>query len=192
MGTERRSKTKEALHQHIALVYGAPGEFITKERFLHQTWEALSSLIRHNKHLPLVSATVRDYPYFIAWSYVLMTILHGSYSCEVKLTTFLKDAIDLLGEDLVEKEIELCNYARSAISPFFPGLFDLWQDIQSVHQSEYFDARVLPPTAYHSYVLYVLNNTAAIGRRTSPEEIYGTLSIMHAKMTRITSVVHSR
>jgi hypothetical protein len=181
---------KTALYNYIERLYEHPSETIEKERFFKQTWEALYHLIQHNRYHPLVIAVVKEYPYFIVWSYTLLTILHGSYGHAPRLTTVLKDAVDLLGEDLIEKELRFCEYVRKVQSPFFPGLFDTWLDIQRIHQDEYFNTIVLPPTAYHSYVLYTLNNTAAIGKRTSPEAIYGTLSVMHAKMTKVISVAH--
>lgn len=183
--------SKETLYHHINLVYGLPGEPILKEEFLHRTWESACSLVRHNRTHKLIQNAVGEYSDLCARVYVLLTILHGAYSHEPNIVTILKDLVGLLDKDLVEEEMQVCAYAEKASVPYFPGLLGTWENIQHVYREKYFPLSVLPRTPHLAYVLYTLNRAEAIGRPTRPEEVFGTLSVMHAKMGEIHSIVQA-
>lgn len=184
-------KTKEEINKYIEQIYGYPNDIIRKDMFLNKTWDTICSLVQNSRHHPLVQETVREYRNFCPRVFVLLTILHGSFSHEPRMVTILKDLVGLLGDDLTEREMQYCEYAKSLVSPYFPGLLNTWENIQHVYREKYFNLDVLPPTPHHAYVMYTLHNEVAIGRKTSPEEIFGTLSVMHAQMSEIHSIVQN-
>lgn len=191
-GAQPQQSSKEALYHYIDLVYGHYREPILKEVFLQRTWEIICSLTRHNREHPLIQESVREYRDLCARAYVLLTVLYGAFSHEPSTTSILKDFVRLLGKDLIEEEMKFCAYAEKATAPYFPGLLETWQDIQHVYQKKYFSLSVLPRTPHLAYVLYTLNNAKAIGKTTSPEEIFGTLSVMHARMNEVLSIAHGQ
>ena len=63
----------------------------------------------------------------------------------------------MLGEDLDEEELRICEYAEGKVHTFFPELRFVWRNIREIYGAKEFDLSLLPPTPYYAYSLLVLN-----------------------------------
>jgi len=177
------------LKQELTQIYGFRGEIISREDFLHHAWNGICSFTQGHRNSPLIQEAVREHRDFCARAYVLLTIQYGAFTGEADIVAVLKDLIGLLGKDLIEEEMRICEYASQAKFPYYPGLIEAWEDIQYVYREKYFDLSVLPPTPHLAYTLFTLNMRESIGKKMSPEEMFGKLSVLDGRTKEIHSLV---
>lgn len=190
MDSSNQVALKGALKDKLLRVYGYGGESLSKEDFLRDSWGAIASFVKYNRTDPLIASAVRQHPDLIPRTYTLLTILYGAYGHEPNIRGILKDFIDMLNKDLVEEELQICEYARQKTEwSFFPGLQKTWGAIREVYGAEPFDLNLLPPTPYHAYAMLVLNRPESIKRNTDTEEMFGKLSTLHNQMMTVVALV---
>lgn len=182
--TQNATRLAQAALMHNIAVY-EDGKYIARTDFLKTVWEALGSFVHYNKTNALIRHAVKAYPRsLIPHAYAILTIQFGAYTYEPKRAAILKDFVQMLDQDLVEKELSVCAYAASRNGSFFPGLHNFMEDIRGIYGGEHFPTEVLPPNPYHAYALFVLNHPKLLETKLSPEALFGHLAVMHSKMTK--------
>jgi hypothetical protein len=186
---------QETLLSWIDTVYYLRGgEHLTKETFLHGTWQVLSSLVRHNKANPFIQEAVRRHPDLIPRGFAILSVTYGAYASEPKVRSILRDFVRMLECDLLEKEVNACVYAYARAKEggaFFPELHGVLEKIRAIYSAEHFRLDALPPTMHQAYALYVLNNQDKLGKGMSQEELFGHLSVSDSKMRKSIELVKS-
>jgi len=178
---------KEELKEWVRFMHGTGvNDVLSKSDFLRDSFEALASLVHHNKHNSLIQDAVRQYPDLIPRGFTILSVLHGVYTTEPTKKAVMRDFVNLLDEDLIEKELMVCTYARSnKTGAFFPQLVHVLDTIRDIYDAEYFSLQVLPPTSHQAYVLYVLNCADLLCKKVSKEEIFGNLAVCHARLNKV-------
>lgn len=191
MGDSNASNTKTLLKEHLRQFYGFRGGLIERKDFLHTAWAEISSLIQRERNTALVHEAVKEYTDLIPRAYVLLTLQYGAFAGEPDIIGILKDLVELLDRDLTEEEMRICEYARQVKFPYFHGLIETWEGIQHVYRAKYFDLKALPPSPHIAYALLTLNDAECIGKKMSPEEMFGKLSVFNEKMHEIHDTVRA-
>jgi len=180
---------KNELKDWVRTVFGhEPNKVLSKEDFLRDSFRAIATLVHHNRHNPLIQEAVRQYPDLIPRGFTILSVLFGSFTTEPTKHAIARDFVNLLGDDLIDKELAVCTYAKEAkASAYFPQLVQALNTIRDIYDAEYFSLLVLPPTSHQAYVLYVLNCQNLLQKKVSKEEVFGNLAICHAKFQKAVS-----
>lgn len=193
---DNNAHKKELLDQILLLFAHCANEdrILSREDFLPRSWHHITSFISNTRANPLVRDTVKTYRDFSVRAYTLLTVQYGLFNYEPDIVQILKEAIGLLGKDLIEEELHVwdCVNSHSRLTGcFFPELSATLKQIEDVYSAKYLDRRVLPPTAYLAYAFFTLNNKEFIGKDISQEEMFGKLAILDGKMSEIHTIVES-
>lgn len=182
---------KAGLRNQLFLIYGATGgETMTKAKFLHELWNAIASLVQHNKDNSLIWSAVRKLERgdLIPRAFLILSVQYGACSSEPFKIEVLKDFIDMLDKDLEEELLNVCIYAEGKKRSFFPELHQAWKNIQEVYGAAEFSCSVLPPTPYYAYSLLALNSPNDILHKTRHAKLFGELSVLQYNMQEISKL----
>jgi hypothetical protein len=189
MGTDDISTGQKSLENWLMKVYGVGrlyDEPLTRQEFLHASWNAFADLVHWNKQNPLIKESVKQYPDLVPRCFAILSVLYGTYTYEPRKSALLRDFIALLGSDLTEEQLEVIEYTQQGTpGSFFPELGKLLAQIHEVYSAEHFNLSVLPPTPYQAYAFFVLNHPDLIGKVMSPEELFGYLSAGDSQMQKL-------
>lgn len=169
---------RAVLMDRLLFQYGEPrGPQMIKATFLHNLWRALSTFILNNKSNSLMQDAVHklqhdDLPHR---AFLILSILYGSYDGERDEMSPLKDFILMLGEDLDEEELRICEYADGKVHTFFPELRFVWRNIREIYGTEGFDLETLPSTPHQAYSLLVLNRPEIAFSPAHLDAVFGIL-----------------
>ena len=152
----------------------------------------MASLVRYNKENPLVLAAVRRYPDLIPRAFVILSVLYGLYSSPPSKLGVVKDFAGMLDKDLDENEARVRAYAKIRRGgTFFSKLSKVWEMIRAIYSSEHYIPGALPPTPYHAYALYVLNNSELLEQNISTEELFSRMVVHHSGMKKIAEIART-
>jgi hypothetical protein len=187
MTPEHIAAERAVLKSWINAVHGTKSdEVLTRQNFLHGSWDGIANLVRWNKQNPLIQESVQQYPDLIPAGFTILTMLYGVYTYEPTKRSVLEDFVALLGKEPIEEELKVAAYAKThSVGSFFPELSGLMPLIREVYAAEHFDLAVLPPTPYQAYALFVLNHGELLGKKISAEELFGHLSVHDSMMKKI-------
>lgn len=163
-------------------------EPMLNEDFLKVSWQTLADFVRWNKENPLVRHAVKMYPDLIPRAYFLLTLKYNAFGYVPTKYALTKDFIGMLGDDLIETELELMEYAKTK-KEIFPGLSRIMPVIREVYDAEHFRLDVLPPTPHQAYAVFVLNHSEKILKGVSPEELFGILAVIDSRLQKLFSVI---
>lgn len=186
---------EESLNGWISLVYGkCHGEndvpFISRKLFIERTFDAMSLLVHYNKANPLIYKAVEKCPYLTLKLFTILTVLYGAYTCGPSKISLLEEFVSLLEDDLIEKEIQFTEYARNTHVPgFFPELSQTYEIIAEIYSSKRYPRSMIPPTVYHAYTTYVLQNFDLIEKNLSADEVFKKLTMIEGKWQEVTSYI---
>lgn len=195
MSNANVSSDKQQLVDWITVQCGElRSKAITKEKFLHDLWSSICATTQWNKENPLIQNAVFDQEVagLIPRSFVILSILYGSYSGEPNRLSMLKDFIDLLERDFDEEELVACSYAKNKTDVFFPELHLVWENIRKVYGSPDFNLEVLPQTPYHAYSLFVLNCPNEISGKTGLIRLSNEICHLHSLMKEMRRLVRAQ
>jgi hypothetical protein len=187
MNADQIFTQKKALMSNV-FVYerGIP---ILPEEFLHCTWEVLSNFVHFNKRDPLIQKAVRAYPDLIPRAYFIVTTLFGAFSLAPSERDILKEFVEMLDDDLDEKELRTWEYTKDKKNGFFPRLFPVMPLLREIYGAKHYSQDVLPHTVYQAYAMFVLNHGDKIERGVSQEELFGILAVCDSQFKQIFRLV---
>ena len=157
---------------------------------MHDLWRALSSFTLNNKANSLVQDAVYklDHGDLIPRTFLILSILYGSYGYEPDEVSILKDLVRMLGDDLDEEELRVLEYAGTKTHTFFPELRFVWKTIREVYGTKEFDLALLPPTPYHAYSLFVLNRPEIAFSPAPLDAVFGVLTGLNHHMQKVVTL----
>jgi hypothetical protein len=169
--------------------YGAP---FSRKNFLRHSWDVLGRFVHLNKRNGLIHEVVRvkECRDLIPRAYFILTAFFGACTYAPTPRAFLREFVGMLDADLVEKELQVCEYARNK-NGFFPGLLWAMQNIRNVHGGVHFSLEILPPTPHHSFAFFVLNHSEKINQQFSLEELFGILAVHDSQFKQIVALINS-
>lgn len=188
MNTANIAPLKAILEDKLFMHYGTlRGEPMNKADFLHDLWSALGSFVHHNKQNSLIQNAVYKLEHgdLIPRTFLILSVLYGSYGHEPDRVGILKDFINMLDKDLDEEELRICEYAQGKSDAFFPELSRVWIHIREIYGAAEFDLAVLPPTPYYAYSLLVLNRRQFVLGNINLATMFGALSILYHQMQNV-------
>lgn len=181
----------KAVLKHKLLVQhgGLCAEPLTKASFPHELWGALASFIQQNRSNSLIQSAIINLRHggLIPRSFLILSVLYGSYSYQPSKARILKDLVNMLDEDLEEKELRVCEYAEGKVNTFFPELGVVWKNIREVYGAAEFSLDVLPHTPYHAYSLFVLNRPRSLDGNVRHAALFEDLSVLHHQMQTVSN-----
>lgn len=135
------------------------GEQMSKASFLPDLWRSLSSFTINNCSNPLIQEEARKLEYgdLVHRSFLILSLLYGSYDYKPYKASILKEFVKMLGDDLDKKERRTLKYAEGKSHGFFLELRFVWRTIREIYSLENACLKLLPPTPYQAYSLLVIH-----------------------------------
>ena len=170
----------------INLWGGLRTDSIPKHLFLHELWNAICPTTQWNRQNPLIENAVLDQERtgLIPRSFMILSVLYGSYHGQPNKASIMKDFIGLLERDFDQEELLVCEYADSKVDTYFIELYEVWVKIRELYGSPVFNLAVLPPTPYYAYALLVLNRPSEVRSDISLIELSNELCELHSLMVQ--------
>jgi hypothetical protein len=187
MTPEHIAREHDALKSWINMVHGPKSdEALTRQAFLRESWDGIASLVHWNKQHPLVQESVRQHPDLIPRGFAILTMLYGVYTYEPTKRAVLNDFVTLLGNEPIEEELKVMEYAKTQrMGSFFNELSKIMLFIGKIYRAPHFELALLPPTPHQAYALFVLNHGDLLHKNISAEELFGHLSVNYSMMKKI-------
>lgn len=131
------------------------------DEYLSIVWDLFNSFFRHHRENALVAETHRECQFFICRIFTIATVFHSAFGYAPSRRDLLVTAINLLGEDLTEKELELFAYVDSVITSgrgmYAPGAVAFYIRLVGLYRERDFPHDHAPPSPWHAFPLLALN-----------------------------------
>lgn len=131
------------------------------DEYLSIVWDLFNSFFRHHRENALVAETHRECQFFICRTFTIATVFHSAFGYVPSRRDLLVTAINLLGDDLTEKELELFTYLDDVINSgrgmYASGVVAFYIRMVALYRERDFPHDLAPPSPWHAFPLLALN-----------------------------------
>lgn len=140
------------------------------DEYLSIVWDLFNSFFRHHRENALVAETHRECQFFICRIFTVATVFHSAFGYVPSRRDLLVTAINLLGDDLTEKELELFAYLDDVIKSgrgmYASGVVAFYIRMVGLYRERDFPHDHAPPSPWHAFPLLALNRPEFTQGRT--------------------------